>query len=345
MKFLDQAKVYIQSGNGGPGCISFRREAHVPRGGPDGGDGGRGGSVIAECAAGLNTLIDYRYQQHFKAASGQGGAGRMRSGPSGSDIILKLPVGTQILNEDGDIVLADLTEVGQRITLARGGDGGRGNAAFKSSTNQAPRRADKGFPGMGMWVWLRLKLIADAGLVGLPNAGKSTFLAARSAARPKIADYPFTTLNPGLGVVAVDDHEFVLADIPGLVEGAHEGIGLGHRFLGHVERCQVLLHLVDGTADDPVGNWQVIRRELAAYDETLATKAEITAISKIDAMDETAIAEVKAGLEAAGAETVMPLSAIAGDGMAAAMRQLWAVIAAARQEEADADREQEPWQP
>lgn len=345
MKFLDQAKVYIQSGNGGPGCISFRREAHVPRGGPDGGDGGRGGSVIVECAAGLNTLIDYRYQQHFKAAAGQGGAGRMRSGPSGDDIILKLPVGTQILNEDGDIVLADLTEVGQRITLAQGGDGGRGNAAFKSSTNQAPRRADKGFPGMGMWVWLRLKLIADAGLVGLPNAGKSTFLAARSAAKPKIADYPFTTLHPGLGVVAVDENEFVLADIPGLVEGAHEGIGLGHRFLGHVERCQVLLHLVDGTAEDPVGNWQVIRRELQAYDETLATKHEITAISKIDAMDEDMVADVAEGLRAAGAETVMPLSAISGQGMPVAMRQLWDIIALARQAEAEADLEQEPWQP
>ena len=345
MKFLDQAKVYIQSGNGGPGCISFRREAHVPRGGPDGGDGGRGGSVIAECAAGLNTLIDYRYQQHFKAASGQGGAGRMRSGPSGPDIILKLPVGTQILNEDGDIVLADLTEIGQRITLARGGDGGRGNTAFKSSTNQAPRRADKGFPGMGMWIWLRLKLIADAGLVGLPNAGKSTFLAARSAARPKIADYPFTTLHPGLGVVAVDDHEFVLADIPGLVEGAHEGTGLGHRFLGHVERCQVLLHLVDGTADDPVGNWQIIRRELAKYDATLAEKTEITAISKIDAIDAETVAEVSAGLQDAGAEMIMPLSAISGEGMPAAMRQLWQVIDAARIAEAAADEEQEPWTP
>jgi len=265
MKFLDQAKVYIQSGNGGPGCVSFRREAHVPRGGPDGGDGGRGGSVIAECVNGLNTLIDYRYQQHFKATSGRPGAGRNRAGLSGEDIILKLPVGTQILNEENDIVLADLTTVGQRIVLARGGDGGRGNATFKSSTNQAPRRADKGFPGLGMWIWLRLKLIADAGLIGLPNAGKSTFLASSSAARPKIADYPFTTLHPGLGVVAVDQQSFVLADIPGLVEGAHDGIGLGHRFLGHVERCSVLLHLVDGTAADPVGDWRIIRDELKAY--------------------------------------------------------------------------------
>ena len=345
MKFLDQAKVYIQSGNGGPGCISFRREAHVPRGGPDGGDGGRGGSVIAECAAGLNTLIDYRYQQHFKANSGQSGAGRMRSGASGPDVILKLPVGTQILNEDGDIVLADLTEIGQQITLAQGGDGGRGNAAFKSSTNQAPRRADKGFPGMGMWVWLRLKLIADAGLVGLPNAGKSTFLAARSAARPKIADYPFTTLHPGLGVVAVDDHEFVLADIPGLVEGAHEGTGLGHRFLGHVERCQVLLHLVDGTAENPVENWQIIRRELEAYDFALAEKTEITAISKVDAMDGDTIASVSADLKKAGANCVMPLSAISGQGMPEAMRQLWDVIAAARRAEEEAGKEKEPWQP
>lgn len=345
MKFLDQAKVYIQSGNGGPGCVSFRREAHVPRGGPDGGDGGRGGSVIAECVNGLNTLIDYRYQQHFKATSGRPGAGRNRAGLSGEDIILKLPVGTQILNEENDIVLADLTTVGQRIVLARGGDGGRGNATFKSSTNQAPRRADKGFPGLGMWIWLRLKLIADAGLIGLPNAGKSTFLASSSAARPKIADYPFTTLHPGLGVVAVDQQSFVLADIPGLVEGAHDGIGLGHRFLGHVERCSVLLHLVDGTAADPVGDWRIIRDELKAYDNDLAEKREITAISKIDAMGPDQIRELSGLLNDAGAGDVIALSAVSGEGMTEALRALWRIITATREEDLNAGTIPEPWQP
>ena len=345
MKFLDQAKVFIQSGNGGPGSVSFRREAHVPRGGPDGGDGGRGGSIIAECVQGLNTLIDYRYQQHFKAKSGRPGAGRNRAGLSGEDVTLKLPVGTQILNEDGDLVLADLTEIGQKITLAQGGDGGRGNAAFKSSTNQAPRRADKGFPGMGMWVWLRLKLIADAGLVGLPNAGKSTFLAATSAAKPKIADYPFTTLHPGLGVVGVDDHEFVLADIPGLVEGAHEGIGLGHRFLGHVERCQVLLHLVDGTADDPVGNWQTIRKELAAYDSELGAKQEITAISKSDSLTDDQIDELKSALQKGGAEQVMAISAVTGQGMIDLLRRLYGTITKGRAEEEERLNPPQPWQP
>jgi GTP-binding protein len=345
MKFLDQAKVYIQSGNGGPGCVSFRREAHVPRGGPDGGDGGRGGSVIAECVNGLNTLIDYRYQQHFKATSGRPGAGRNRAGLSGEDIILKLPVGTQILNEENDIVLADLTTVGQRIVLARGGDGGRGNATFKSSTNQAPRRADKGFPGLGMWIWLRLKLIADAGLIGLPNAGKSTFLASSSAARPKIADYPFTTLHPGLGVVTVDQQSFVLADIPGLVEGAHDGIGLGHRFLGHVERCSVLLHLVDGTAADPVGDWRIIRDELKAYDNDLAEKREITAISKIDAMGPNQIRELSGLLNDAGAGDVIALSAVSGEGMTEALRALWRIITATREDDLNAGTIPEPWQP
>ena len=345
MKFLDQAKVYIQSGNGGPGCVSFRREAHVPRGGPDGGDGGRGGSVIAECVNGLNTLIDYRYQQHFKATSGRPGAGRNRAGLSGEDIILKLPVGTQILNEENDIVLADLTTVGQRIVLARGGDGGRGNATFKSSTNQAPRRADKGFPGLGMWIWLRLKLIADAGLIGLPNAGKSTFLASSSAARPKIADYPFTTLHPGLGVVAVDQQSFVLADIPGLVEGAHDGVGLGHRFLGHVERCSVLLHLVDGTAADPVGDWRIIRDELRAYDKDLAEKQEITAISKIDAMGPDQVRELSDSLKDAGAGDVIALSAVSGEGMTEALRALWKIITTTREDELNAGTIPEPWQP
>ena len=345
MKFLDQSKIFIQSGNGGPGCLSFRREAHVPRGGPDGGDGGRGGSVIAECVDGLNTLIDYRYQQHFKAQSGLPGAGRNRSGPSGEDVILKLPAGTQILNEDNDIVIADLTEVGQRIVLARGGDGGRGNAAFKSSTNQAPRRYERGFPGQEMWVWLRLKLIADAGLLGMPNAGKSTFLSAVSAAKPKIADYPFTTLHPGLGVVGIDEREFVLADIPGLVEGAHEGAGLGHRFLGHVERCRVLLHLVDGTAENPVENWKIIRAELKAYDAELAKRREITAISKVDACDAAQLNDIKAALIAAGAKDVVVLSSISGFGVTETLRLLLQEIDDNRQEEAEANQDPIPWQP
>ncbi|MGB1863439.1 MAG: GTPase ObgE, partial [Candidatus Puniceispirillum sp.] len=265
MKFLDQAKIYARSGHGGPGSVSFRREAHVPFGGPDGGNGGRGGDVIARAVNGLNTLIDYRYQQHFKAESGRPGAGRDRSGASGDPVIMRLPVGTQILSDDQQTVLADLTEEGQEIVLATGGAGGKGNAFFKSSTNRAPRKSQPGESGQEMWVWLRLKLIADAGLLGLPNAGKSTFLAAVSAAKPKIADYPFTTLHPNLGVVAVDAKEFVMADIPGLIEGAHEGAGLGHRFLGHVERCRVLLHLVDATADDPVAAWKILRRELKEY--------------------------------------------------------------------------------
>ena len=345
MKFLDQSKIFIQSGNGGPGCLSFRREAHVPRGGPDGGDGGRGGSVIAECVDGLNTLIDYRYQQHFKAQSGLPGAGRNRSGPSGEDMILKLPAGTQILNEDNDIVIADLTEVGQRIVLARGGDGGRGNAAFKSSTNQAPRRYERGFPGQEMWVWLRLKLIADAGLLGMPNAGKSTFLSAVSAAKPKIADYPFTTLHPGLGVVGLDEREFVLADIPGLVEGAHEGAGLGHRFLGHVERCRVLLHLVDGTAENPAENWKVIRAELKAYDPDLAKRREITAISKADACDTEQLDEIKTALIAAGAKDVVVLSSVSGFGVTETLRLLLQEIDDNRQEEEIANQDPIPWQP
>ena len=347
MKFLDRAKIYIESGRGGAGCVSFRREANVPRGGPDGGDGGRGGSVIAECSGGLNTLIDYRYRQHFRAEAGRGGAGRMRSGASGKDLILKLPNGTQILTEDEVSILADLTEVGQRIVLAQGGDGGRGNASFKSSTNQAPRRADKGFDGVGMWIWLRLKLIADAGLVGLPNAGKSTFLAASSSAKPKIADYPFTTLHPGLGVVSVDQNEFVLADIPGLIEGAHQGAGLGDRFLGHIERCQVLLHLVDGTAEDAVSDWQVIRAELEAYDKTLINKPEIVAISKIDAIDEERIAEATKALKKAGASEVIAISSVAQQGVTEALRALYEIVARQRMLTAESETEtaSEGWQP
>ncbi|OYY13045.1 MAG: GTPase ObgE, partial [Rhizobiales bacterium 35-68-8] len=272
MKFLDQAKVYVRSGDGGAGCVSFRREKFIEFGGPDGGDGGRGGDVWIECVDGLNTLIDYRYQQHFKAKKGEHGKGANRTGARGSDVVLKVPAGTQVLDEDEETILADLTEIGQRIKLLEGGNGGFGNAQFKTSTNQAPRRANPGLEGQEKWIWLRLKLIADAGLVGLPNAGKSTFLAATTAARPKIADYPFTTLHPGLGVVRVDGREFVLADIPGLIEGAHEGAGIGDRFLGHVERCGALLHLVDGTCEHAGKAYKTVRAELLAYGGSLEDK-------------------------------------------------------------------------
>ncbi|MCB9992260.1 MAG: GTPase ObgE [Hyphomicrobiaceae bacterium] len=291
MKFLDQAKVFIRSGNGGAGSVSFRREKFVEFGGPDGGDGGRGGDVWAECVDGLNTLVDYRYQQHFKAKTGTHGMGRDRSGAKGADATLRVPVGTQVFEEDNETLIADFTEVGQKVRLLEGGNGGFGNAHFKTSRNQTPRRANPGLEGEEKWVWLRLKLIADAGLVGLPNAGKSTFLAAVSAAKPKIADYPFTTLHPNLGVVRAGDREFVLADIPGLIEGASEGHGLGDRFLGHIERCNVLVHLVDGTAEDVVGAYNTIRDELAAYGHGLEDKAEIAVLNKIDALAEDAVAE------------------------------------------------------
>ncbi|MBV8744286.1 MAG: GTPase ObgE, partial [Xanthobacteraceae bacterium] len=284
MKFLDQAKVYIASGAGGNGCVGFRREKFIEFGGPDGGDGGRGGDVIAHCVEGLNTLIDYRYQQHFKAQTGTHGMGRNRAGANGADVVLKVPVGTQIFEEGGEEPIADLTKVGERVVIARGGNGGFGNAHFATSTNRAPRRANPGQPGEERTLILRLKLIADAGLVGLPNAGKSTFLATVSAARPKIADYPFTTLHPGLGVVRVEDREFVLADIPGLIEGAHEGRGLGDRFLGHVERCRVLLHLVDGTGGDAGAAYATVRAELSAYGRALAEKPQIIALNKSDAL-------------------------------------------------------------
>ena len=286
MKFLDQAKIFIRSGDGGGGCVSFRREKFIEFGGPNGGNGGRGGDVIIEVVDGLNTLIDYRYQQHFKAQTGVHGMGKNRNGAKGGDVVLKVPVGTQIFDEDDETLIADFTEVGQRYILAHGGNGGFGNAHFTTSTNRSPRRANPGLPGEERWVWLRLKLIADAGLVGLPNAGKSTFLATVSSAKPKIADYPFTTLHPGLGVVRADDREFVLADIPGLIEGAHEGHGLGDRFLGHVERCRVLLHLVDAGCEHAGSAYRTIRRELEAYGGGLADKAEIVALSKADAVDD-----------------------------------------------------------
>jgi GTPase len=321
MKFLDLAKVHIRSGAGGNGSVSFRREKFIEFGGPDGGDGGKGGDVWAEAVDGLNTLIDYRYQQHFFAKNGRGGMGQQRTGASAPDVVLKVPVGTEILDEDGETVIADLTEAGQRVLLARGGNGGWGNVHFKSSTNQAPRRANPGQEGVERTIWLRLKLIADAGLVGLPNAGKSTFLATVSNARPKIADYPFTTLVPQLGVVGVDGAEFVLADIPGLIEGAHEGRGLGDTFLGHVERCAVLLHLVDATAEDPVADFRVIERELAEYGGALAGKPRIVALSKVDAVDETTLHEVRAALVPI-AGPVFLVSSASGHGVTDVLRAM-----------------------
>jgi GTP-binding protein len=306
MKFLDEAKVFIKSGDGGDGVIAFRRERFIEFGGPDGGNGGRGGHVYAEAVDGLNTLIDYRYAQHFKARKGGNGAGSDRTGAGADDVIMKVPVGTQILDEDRETLIADLDEPGKRFMLAQGGDGGFGNANFKSSTNRAPRRADKGWPGEEKWVWLRLKLIADAGLVGLPNAGKSTLLAASSAARPKIADYPFTTLHPQLGVVRLNaTEEFVLADIPGLIEGASEGAGLGTRFLGHVERCRVLLHLIDGSQPDPAGAYHMIRNELAEYGGGLDEKPEIVVLNKLDAMTPQGKASRVKALEKACGTKVM----------------------------------------
>src|SRR5579871_3824860 len=326
MKFLDQAKVYIRSGNGGAGCVSFRREKFIEFGGPDGGDGGRGGDVIAECVDGLNTLIDYRYQQHFKAKTGGHGMGKNRSGAAGANVVLKVPKGTQIFEEDNETLLADLTEVGDRAVLARGGNGGFGNAHFKSSTNRTPRHANPGLPGEERTIWLRLKLIADAGLVGLPNAGKSTFLASVSAAKPKIADYPFTTLHPQLGVVSVDDREFVLADIPGLIEGAHEGAGLGDRFLGHVERCRVLLHLVDATSEHAGKAYKTVRAELEAYEGQLAEKIEIVALNKIDAVDPDELKKQKDRLRRAARKSPLLISGATGEGVKEALRALADVI-------------------
>ncbi len=330
MKFLDEAKVYIRSGDGGNGCVSFRREKFIEFGGPNGGDGGNGGDVVAEAVGGLNTLIDYRYQQHYFAKNGRGGMGKDRHGAGGADAVLKVPAGTQIYDEDGATLLADLTEIGQRAVLARGGNGGFGNAHFKTSTNRAPRHANPGQPGEERTIRLRLKLIADAGIVGLPNAGKSTFLAAVSAAKPKIADYPFTTLNPQLGVVDVDGREFVLADIPGLIEGAHEGVGLGDRFLGHVERCRVLLHLVDGTAGDAAGTYRTVRTELSAYGEGLAEKPEIVALNKADAMSPDDIKTQLARLERVAKKPPFVISAVSGEGVVDVLRALFKVIEEAR---------------
>ena len=330
MKFLDEAKVYIASGAGGNGCVSFRREKFIEFGGPNGGDGGKGGDVVIEAVTGLNTLIDYRYQQHFQAQRGGNGMGKDRAGANGKDVVLKVPVGTQVYEEDGETLLADLTEVGQRVTIAEGGNGGFGNAHFKSSTNRAPRRANPGQPSEELTIRLRLKLIADAGLIGLPNAGKSTFLAAVSAAKPKIADYPFTTLHPQLGVVEVDGREFVLADLPGLIEGAHEGTGLGDRFLGHTERCRVLLHLIDGTSDDAGEAYKIVRGELEAYGQGLTDKPEIVALSKSDALTKDAIKTQAGKLKKACKKTPLVLSAQSGDGIQEVLRALLKIIDQAR---------------
>ena len=330
MKFLDEAKVYIASGAGGNGCVSFRREKFIEFGGPNGGNGGRGGDVVVKAVTGLNTLIDYRYQQHFKAQRGGNGMGKDRAGANGKDVVLKVPLGTQVYEEDGETLLADLTEVGQRVTIAEGGNGGFGNAHFKSSTNRAPRHANPGQPGEEHTIRLRLKLIADAGLIGLPNAGKSTFLAAVSAAKPKIADYPFTTLHPQLGVVQVDGREFVLADLPGLIEGAHEGTGLGDRFLGHTERCRVLLHLIDGTSDDAGKAYKIVRGELEAYGHGLTDKPEIVALSKSDALTKDVIKTQAGKLKKACKKTPLVLSAQSGDGVQEALRALLKIIDKAR---------------
>ena len=344
MKFLDQAKVYIRSGDGGAGSVSFRREKYIEFGGPDGGDGGRGGDVWVEAVQGLNTLIDYRYQQHFKAKTGVHGMGRNRTGAKGEDAILKVPVGTQIYEEDNETLICDLTEIGQRFKLASGGNGGFGNQHFKSSTNQAPRRANPGLPGEEAWIWLRLKLIADAGLVGLPNAGKSTFLATVTAAKPKIADYPFTTLHPNLGVVRIDAREFVMADIPGLIEGAHAGVGIGDRFLGHVERTRVLLHLVSAREEDPAAVYNTIRGELAAYGHGLTDKAEIVALSQVDLLDDEARAEKQAALAEACGRRPLLLSSATGEGVQDVLRALMKIIQDARAEEEDADAADDRWQ-
>ncbi len=335
MKFLDQAKIYLRSGDGGDGVVAFRREKFIEFGGPDGGDGGKGGDIIFEAAQNLNTLIDFRYSQHFRGKKGGNGSGADRTGAGAPAVVIRVPLGTQIMDNDQETMLADLDQPGMRVTLLRGGDGGFGNARFKTSTNRAPRKATKGWPGEERWVWLRLKLIADAGLVGLPNAGKSTFLSVVSAARPKIADYPFTTLHPQLGVVRLSmTEEFVLADIPGLIEGAHEGAGLGDRFLGHVERCAVLLHLVDGAAGNVVQAWRTVREELAAYGGGLAEKPEIIGLNKSDSMTPRETSARAAALRKASGRPVMLLSGATGQGVPEVLRALQAAIIADRRDRA-----------
>jgi GTP-binding protein len=345
MKFLDLAKVYIRSGSGGGGAVSFRREKFIEFGGPDGGDGGNGGSVWAEAVDGLNTLIDFRYQQHFFADNGRPGMGQQRSGANGSDIVLRVPAGTEIIDEDMETVIADMADVGDRVLLAKGGNGGFGNLYFKSATNQAPRRANPGQEGIERTIWLRLKLIADVGLLGMPNAGKSTFLAATSNARPKIADYPFTTLHPNLGVVGIDGVEFVVADIPGLIEGASEGRGLGDLFLGHIERCACLLHLIDGTSGDFLNEYNVILNELDEYGAGLADKPRVTVLNKIDAMDDEERAFFKEELERMSGGPVMLMSGVSREGVDDVLRALRSNIDANRLRGQVQDEDDQPWQP
>jgi GTPase len=335
MKFLDQCKIYVKSGEGGAGVVAFRREKFIDHGGPWGGDGGRGGDVIIEAVPNLNTLIDYRYQQHFRAEIGHHGMGSDRSGAAGKSVVLRVPVGNQILDEDHETVLLDLKNPGERHVLLKGGDGGFGNAHFKSSTNRAPRKATKGWPGEERWIWLRLKLIADAGLLGLPNAGKSTFLSRVSRARPKIADYPFTTLRPQLGVVSAHGEEFVIADLPGLIEGASEGAGLGHRFLGHVERCAVMLHLIDATEEDILGNWRTIRGELEAYGHGLTEKPEIIALNKADAVPAEELTKKRAKLKRAAKRPIFVMSGATGQGVDEVLTALLQTVQAAREAEAE----------
>ena len=344
MHFLDQAKVFIKSGDGGQGAVSFRREKFVEYGGPDGGNGGKGGDIIFEAVPGLNTLIDFRYTQHFRAPRGKGGAGRNRTGGGGDDLIIRVPVGTQIISDDKEHVLADFTEAGVQKVFLRGGDGGRGNMSYKTSTNRAPRQHGTGWPGEEMYVWLRLKLLADAGLLGLPNAGKSTFINAVSNANAKVGDYPFTTLRPQLGVVSHSNREFVLADIPGLIEGAADGAGVGDRFLGHIERCRVLLHLIDATGDDPVGAWRTVRREIEAYGGGLTDKAEVIGLNKIDALEPAEVKKLAAKLKRASKAEVMPLSGAGGDGVEAVLDRLLEAIGI-ESGAAAAALEEKPWSP
>ena len=341
MHFLDQAKIFIRSGAGGPGAVSFRREKFIEYGGPDGGDGGKGGDIIFEAVEGLNTLIDFRYTQHFRAPRGKGGAGRNQTGAGGDDLVIRVPVGTQILSEDKEHVLLDMTEIGQRVTLLKGGDGGRGNASYKTSTNRAPRQHGTGWPGEEMWVWLRLKLIADAGLVGLPNAGKSTFLNAVSNAKAKVGDYPFTTLHPKLGVVRHKGVDFVLADIPGLIEGAAEGAGIGYRFLGHVERTKVLLHLVDANVEDVAVAYRTVRDELEVYGAGLDDKPEVIALNKVDTIDSELAEALVAELQSESGATVIPVSGATGEGvdkvLDALLQRLGGLAAKEAEEEEEGD--------
>lgn len=349
MKFLDQCKTYIKSGAGGVGCLSFRREKYIEFGGPDGGNGGRGGHIIIEAVEGLNTLIDYRYKQHFKAPRGMHGMGQNRSGSKGEDVILKVPVGTQIFDENNEVLLADLTEAGQSVLMLEGGKGGRGNASFKTSVNQAPRQTTEGGPAEEMWIWMQLKLMADTGLVGLPNAGKSTFLSTVSSAKPKIADYPFTTIKPQLGVVYVDNKEFVIADIPGLIEGAHEGLGLGDRFLGHIERCATILHVIDATGDDIVTAYKTIRHELEQYGQQLADKKEIIALNKIDMLDDELVKMLTNELKGTTSSPIMPISGFTGAGVQELLRALLKNVIQVREEEQNIalknEETEEVWSP